>query len=133
MRGGGQRQRNAVLEAVEAFRDREPTILLNSMLAFLYVSENEGLGVKELAYLCQLNEATTSRAIRALASPEAPGALPPALGLVVLLQNPRDARGRLIFLTDAGRELCERIDSGIVTGVSIREAAGRGPNAASVE
>lgn len=119
-----QRQRNAVLEAIEAFRARDPTILLNSVVAFLYAAENEGLGVKELAYLCQLNEATTSRAIRALAAPEAPGALPPSLGLVVLLQNPRDARGRLIFLTEEGRTLRRRIDTAIGQGVAIKMGAG---------
>lgn len=120
MSQAAQRQRNAVLESLEAFRARDPTILLNSVVAFLYVAENEGLGVKELAYLCQLNEATTSRAIRALAAPEAPGALPPSLGLVVLLQNPRDARGRLIFLTDEGRALRRRIDAAIGQGVVIK-------------
>jgi DNA-binding MarR family transcriptional regulator len=120
MSPGPSRQRNAVLESLEAFRARDPTILLNSVVAFLYAAENEGLGVKELAYLCHLNEATTSRAIRALAAPDAPGALPPSLGLVVLLQNPRDARGRLIFLTDEGRALRRRIDGAIGQGVAIK-------------
>jgi DNA-binding MarR family transcriptional regulator len=118
----GVRDRNVVLEVLEAMRDRDQGILLNSVVAFLYVAENEGIGVKELAYLCRLNEATTSRCVRALASADAPGALPPALGLVSLSQNPRDARGRSISLTDEGRILCARIDAAIARAVPISNA-----------
>jgi len=113
------RERNAVLDVIEAFRDRDSTILLNSVVAFFYVAENEGIAVKELAYLCRLNEATMSRAVRALASPDAPGALPPSLGLVGMVQNPRDARGRLIYLTDEGRALSQSIDAAIRRGATI--------------
>lgn len=120
------RERNVVLEVLEAFRDRDQGILLNSIVAFLYVAENEGIGVKELAYLCRLNEATASRSVRALAAADAPGALPPALGLVVLSQNPRDARGRLISLTEEGRVLCASIDAAIGGAVTISGALGAG-------
>jgi DNA-binding MarR family transcriptional regulator len=113
------RERNVVLEVLETLRDRDAGILLNSVIAFLYVAENEGIAVKDLAYLCRLNEATTSRAVRALAASNAPGALPPSLGLVVLVQNPRDARGRLIYLTDEGRALCRQIDTAILRAVTI--------------
>lgn len=108
-----QRDCNVVLETLEAFRDLDAGILLNSVIAFLYVAENEGISVRELAHKCRLNEATMSRAVRALAPAGEPAALPPTLGLVTLAVSPRDARARLISLTDKGRDLCASIDAAI--------------------
>jgi DNA-binding MarR family transcriptional regulator len=113
------RDRNAVLEGLELLRDRDAGLLLNSVIAFLYVAENEGIAVKDLAYLCRLNEATTSRAVRALTAPGARGALLPSLSLVVLVQNPQDARSRLIYLTDEGRVVRREIDAAITRGVTM--------------
>lgn len=107
------RQRNTVLAALELFRDMHPGISVNSIVAFHYVAENEGLNGKELAQLCRLLEPTTSRSLRALASPGSPHALPPSLGLVDLYQG--DA-GRLIVLTEKGRKLRDQIDELIARG-----------------
>lgn len=108
--------RSAVLDVLEAFRDRSAGILLNSVIGFLYVAENEGISVRELAHKCRLNEATMSRAIRALAPPGETGALPPSLDLVTLAPSPRDARARLITLTEQGRALRDEINAAIGQG-----------------
>lgn len=110
------RHRNAVLESLELFREQSPNIWVSNMLAFLYVCENEGINVKELAQVCRFNEATASRSIRSLAEKDTPGALPPALGLIELVQNPQDGRGRLLRLTEKGRRLRDELDGIIRAG-----------------
>lgn len=113
------RRRNAVLETLELFRGRSPALWVNNIVAYLYVAENEGLNVKELAHVSRMNEATASRSVRSLAAPGTAGALSPALGLVELYLNPEDGRGRLLHLTDDGRRLRDEIDQVIRDGVTI--------------
>jgi DNA-binding MarR family transcriptional regulator len=47
--------------------------------------------------------------------------LEPCLGLVDFLPNPEDDRGRLMRLTDAGRELCARLDDVIGAAIPIAD------------
>jgi DNA-binding MarR family transcriptional regulator len=108
-----ERRRIAVLDILDVFRGRGPGVSLNSVVAFLQASENEGVCMKELAFLCRLSDATASRCVRALAAPGTPGALAPALGLIELFQNPRDGRGRLVFLTEDGRALRDAIEAAL--------------------
>jgi len=111
--GGPPRRRNVVLESMERLRAYGDGMTFNAMLVLMYVAENEGINVSELAQICRLTEATASRSARALASPESPGAMPPALGLIELRQDPYDGRGRLLYLTAAGRKLRDRLDETI--------------------
>jgi DNA-binding MarR family transcriptional regulator len=104
------RRRNTVLASLEVFRHRTPDLWVNNILMFFYVCENEGANIKELAQLARLAEPTASRSIRSFAAADTPGARSPCLGLVELVENPDDGRGRLVFLTPAGRELALRID-----------------------
>ena len=113
------RRRNAVLDSMERLRAIGEGMTFNAMLVFMYVAENEGINVSELAQICRMTEATASRSARALAPPDAPGALPPSLGLIELRQDPFDGRGRLLFLTAAGRRLREKIDETIRRGDTI--------------
>ena len=113
------RRRNTVLAAIELFREVGLELRMSSALAFLYVCENEGLNIQELAYVCRFNKATASRSIRALAPPESPGALYPALGLVELFPDPTDTRGRLVFLTARGQDVREQLDALIAEAVPI--------------
>lgn len=115
------RRRNTILAGLELFRSRTPDLWVNNILTFLYVCENEGLNIKELAQISRLSEATASRSIRSFAAPDSPSALKPALGLVELVENPEDGRGRLIFLTEAGRQLARELD------VLIRQVRTIGP------
>jgi DNA-binding MarR family transcriptional regulator len=114
------RSRDSILQALLLCRQLHPNFGLNDLISFLYLCENDLITIAELAELCPFTTATTSRSIRSLAEPEAPGALPPRLGLVRLVPNPEDLRGRLLTLTPAGQELRERLDGVIARACPIR-------------
>lgn len=105
------RRRDTVLEALERLRKVEPHVTFMHALTFLYVAENEGLNVSELALVCRTSRATASRNARGLGDKNAPGALAPYAGLIEQRQNPATAHGRLLFLTAAGRRLRDDIDA----------------------
>ncbi len=113
------RRRDTILEALELIRDHEPAIGLTQILALLYVCENEGLSVQELAFACGLTEATASRAIRSLGTPDADWALAPRTGWIDMSPNPRDGRGRIIRLTAEGRRIALLLDEVIRRAVTI--------------
>jgi DNA-binding MarR family transcriptional regulator len=104
------RRRDSLLEALEALRAGEPAISLTHILAFLYICENEGLNVSELAAVCRMTIATASRTARALTAAGAPDSLKPSAGWVESRPNPTDSKGRVLFLTDEGRRLRDRLD-----------------------
>ena len=104
-----ERRRDSLLEAIELFRAIYPDIWVSAIVGFLYICENEGINVRELAYVMGATDATASRAIRALAGPNFERALPPKLDLVSIRENPVDGRGRLIYLSDKGRKLQTRL------------------------
>jgi DNA-binding MarR family transcriptional regulator len=79
-------------------------------MAFLYIAENQGLNVTELADICRTTTATASRTARALMIEGAMDALPPFFGLVEARPNPQDSKGRILFLTKAGRRLRDELD-----------------------
>lgn len=110
------RRRNALLEALELFRGLDPNARLSTVLAFLYLCENEGFCVSELAAAAGMTLATASRAARSLAEPDAPGALPPAMGLAAIKPM---GKVRALYLTEAGRALRDRLDKIIVQGTTI--------------
>ena len=105
------RRRNTGLDIMERLRAQGEGMTFNAMLVFMYVAENEGINVSDLARVCRLTEATASRSARALATRDAPGALPPYIGLLDLRPDPHDGRGRLLVLSDRGRELRDQIDT----------------------
>lgn len=105
------RRRDSVLEALEILRAAEPAISLTHTLAFLYICENEGLNISELASVCRTTIATASRTARALTAKGAPDSLKPAAGWVESRPNPTDSKGRVLFLTETGRQLRARIDA----------------------
>lgn len=104
-----RRRRNSLLQALERFRALDPSLVITDLLVFLYVCENEGLNVKELAQISRLTEATASRRARVLAEPEAQGAMAPALGLLEAFQG-EDGRARLIFLTRKGQAVRDELE-----------------------
>ena len=111
------RTRNAVLQALLAFRELDPRVSVNEAVAFLYVCENEGLTVQELAQVARFTQSTASRSLRALGPAGSEWSQAPALGLVEAFINPRDGRSHVIRLSETGRALRERLD------IIIRQAA----------
>lgn len=115
------RRRNVGLDIMERMRAQGEGMTFNAMLVFMYVAENEGVNVTDLARMCRMTEATASRSARALAAPGSQAALPPSLGLLELRQDPYDGRGRMLYLTAAGKALAGEIDSSIRSGVTIAD------------
>lgn len=113
------RPRDSLLEALSYFRELNPGVTVNEIIAFLYTCENEGLSVQELAYVARLTEPTASRSIRTFGPEGSEWARPPALGLVEAFLNPKDGRSRVIHLTDKGREARERLDGVIRQAIGI--------------
>ena len=102
------RRRNTLLEALELFRDIYPGVTIGNMISFLYVCENEGLTILDLAQLTGFYLATASRTIRTFLEPGAEGALPPELGLIEIAPSPR---GKAIHLTESGRRLRDELQA----------------------
>lgn len=121
----GERRRNAVLESIELMRALYPPLWVSAILAFLYICENEGINIRELAYAMQTTDATASRSVRALLAASAEGALAPSLDLLISEESPLDGRGRLVFLSQRGKGLRDMIDGIIVEGVTTRALASR--------
>jgi hypothetical protein len=113
---GEPRRRNAVLDVLELYQALGAPGGLVSLIAFLYLCENEGLCISELASVAGLNMAAASRAAHSLARSDESGALPPTPGLVELRQT---GRVRALHLTEAGRDLRDRIDIRIRRAVTI--------------
>jgi DNA-binding MarR family transcriptional regulator len=128
----GRRRRSAVLEILERFRRLHADLNDSAILAFLYICENEGLNICELAQICRIAEATASRVARRLAARYTPDALHPGVGLVELRANPFDQRGKLLFLTPAGIEFRDSIDALIAEAVPIVPAEVRARKAGAV-
>jgi hypothetical protein len=122
------RRRNAVLEALEAFRRLEPTVNLTQVVAFCYVAENEGLSISELAYLLGATRATGSRTAHSLLPRDGDAALAPYLGLVTITAA-RGAVSKSVELTALGRQLRSQIDALIAEGVQIDGGLPRGRRA----
>ena len=117
------RRRNSLLQLVEHFRTLDPEIVVNDILVFMYVCENEGLNITELARLARLTEATASRRARALASPDIPYPVAPSMGLVEIFQG-EDGRQRLLYLTEKGRELRATVDRLIAAAIPVAKPRG---------
>lgn len=113
------RRRDTILAGLEAFRGVDPGITVTGIVTFLYVCENEGISMTELASIAGLRTATASRAIRALGVPGVRGSLPPALGLVDVRNFGPHLNSKTLFLTDAGRGLKDRLNGLIRDAVAI--------------
>jgi DNA-binding MarR family transcriptional regulator len=104
-----------VLEALELIREVTPKLGPVDQIALLYVAENPGISIAELAHVARVNMMTASRIARRLAGQgEGEGA-----GLVDIRPNPADARGLMLFLTPEGAALCAGIDRSIAASVTI--------------
>ena len=113
------RQRDCVLEALTAFRAMNPRVSVNEIVAFLYVCENEGLSVQELAYVSGMSQSAASRNLRALGPAGSPWTQPPALGLVEPYLRPTDSRSHVLHLSAEGERMRARLDEIIRRAVTI--------------
>jgi DNA-binding MarR family transcriptional regulator len=106
-----RRRHNSVLAALERVRRLSADATLGDIVAFLYVCENEGVNVRELAQLASMTHSTASRTARRLASRDSPYALWPFLGLAELRASPHDGRSRTLYLTQPGADLRNTLEA----------------------
>ena len=111
MTEAGGRRRNTLLAGIVLLKKLAPDITISEILAFLYVAENPGVRIKELAALMETTEATASRASRSLLDACDPGARAPGRGWLLMASNEREAVSRHLYLTEAGVELVQRLDA----------------------
>ena len=104
------RPRNTLLASLHLFKALDPRVSVNEVVAFLYVCENEGLTVQDLAVVGRLTQSTASRSLRALGPADSEWSLQPALGLVRAYLHPNDGRSHVIQLTERGLDMRERLD-----------------------
>lgn len=114
-----RRRRNTVLAALEAFRQNDQGVTVSAVVCFLYVCENEGASITELASIAGLRLATASRVLHALAPRGAPRSRSPYAGLVEVRSEGPNRKSRTLFLTSEGRRLREHIDGLIRDAVPI--------------
>lgn len=105
------RRRNSVLASLEVLLGARPDMTLTLCRVFLYVAENPGLSVVELACLCGFTEATASRSAGVLSGGELP--------LVQVAPSPIDGRSVAIRLTDAGVRLVKDVDRRIAAMITV--------------
>jgi DNA-binding MarR family transcriptional regulator len=101
------RQRDTVLAAVEVFRQARHDASITTLLAFLYICENEGLNVSELAQLMATTNATASRTASALEA----GGDGRGESLIRSGAGARHGHSRVLSLTRQGEALRERIET----------------------
>ena len=118
-----KRRRDTILQALENFRDLHPGLTLTHLVVLLYVAENEGVTLSELASVCRMSLATASRAARALTAPEEQDSLPPHTPLLHVRPNPANSNGRVVRLSTQGRALIAELDALIAAPVPIRVQA----------
>ena len=114
------RQRDSLLEALMIFRSLSPKVSLSEVIAYLYICENEGLSVQELAYVTGMSQSAASRNLRGLGRAGTPWAKAPALGLVEPFLRPSDGRSHVLHLSEAGERLRGHLDGVIARAVPIQ-------------
>jgi DNA-binding MarR family transcriptional regulator len=101
---------NTLFTAVGAMRTACPKLTLRQAILFLYVCENEGLSLHELAFVSRVGDATTSRGVKML-STEDPELMPAPL--LRVRPHPGDKRVILISLSEHGEALKAEIAKAI--------------------
>ena len=120
-----RRERDSLLAALELFREVEVPRSLTTLILFLYVCENEGLNVSELALAGGVQVAGAARLVKTLAGlvPEEP--VSPDAVLFELTSTAADKRLRFIHLSARGRALRDRLEQLITRAVPINPEAAR--------
>jgi DNA-binding MarR family transcriptional regulator len=99
-----------IIRSIELALDCAPGLTLTQFLVFLVVADAEGIRINDLGARIGVSQAVTSRNVRALIPAGEPGALHPAHGLLTLMRDRHDGRGRRAALSPTGRDLLVRIE-----------------------
>lgn len=92
-------------EAIRVARAHAPGLTLTQLLIFLTVASEEGLRLNGLGARTNESQATVSRSVSVLTETGHPGSGKTGYGLLTLLRDQDDGRGRRAALSAAGRRL----------------------------
>jgi DNA-binding MarR family transcriptional regulator len=104
-----------IIKAVSLAQGRAPGLTLTQFLVLMAVADEEGIRLNELGERIGESQAVISRNVRALIPADEPGALRPAHGLLALMRDRHDGRGRRAALSPAGRKLVNQIERTLIT------------------
>jgi DNA-binding MarR family transcriptional regulator len=113
------RHKNSLLQAIETFDELRAPRPFHTMMLFLYVCENEGLTVTELAFVTRSTVSSTARLVRALAGQNTQDAPYLRAPLFDLEGSPKDRRLKFIHLSPQGQSLRSRLEAVIAAAKPI--------------
>ncbi|HWE46541.1 MAG TPA: hypothetical protein VG407_10980 [Caulobacteraceae bacterium] len=113
------RRRDTILAALEAFREENLPRSLTGLMLFLYICENEGLTVSELAHIARVHVAMAARIVKTMAGEAHETPLSPERVIFELRTSKDDKRLKLIHLSDRGRQIRARLEALIADAVPI--------------
>ncbi len=105
-----RRSRNSILEALALFEALELPRGFHCLSVFLYVCENEGLTITELAWLTGSTVSVVARTVRIMAG-EVVERGPATSHILLTLDPASDRRLKLVRLTREGRDLRDRLEA----------------------
>lgn len=100
-----------MVAAIKAVQARAPGMTLAQLVIFLTVASEEGIRLNDLGARINESQATVSRSVSALTEGGLRGSPRAGYGLLVLLRDRDDGRGRRAALSESGRRLLTWIDS----------------------
>ena len=118
VRSAGARERDTVLMALEMLQSLAMPRSLTAIVMFLYVCENEGLIVSELADIAGVTVPIAARFAKMLAGEFSGCAVRPEARLLELRVG-GDKRLRYVHLTEHGRRVRDQLDRLIHKAVAI--------------
>lgn len=100
-----------MVAAIRAAQARAPGMTLTQLVIFLTVAAEEGIRLNDLGARINESQATVSRSVSALTETGLRGSARQGYGLLVLLRDRDDGRGRRAALSDGGRRLLAWIEA----------------------
>ena len=91
---------SALLQVIGASLKYIPDLRLETLIIFLAVCANEGIGVKELVFICALSDSMVSRGVDHLCRVDE---------LLTVARDAADGRRRLVYLSEHGRDLMREL------------------------
>jgi DNA-binding MarR family transcriptional regulator len=113
--------------ALGRLRRRGIELNISQLTAYLYVCENEGLNLSELASVMAVTNQVASYTVRGLLGPDQPRAIRPAADLIRADVSDNDGRALSLSLTPRGAEVRDDLDEIIRSGLSFPPVAGVEP------
>lgn len=110
--------------ALARLKERGADLNISQITAFLYVCENEGLNLSELASVMSVTNQVASYTVRGLLAPDQPRVIDPASGLVQTAVSESDGRALALSLTPRGVQLRNELDEIIRARCSLTPEAG---------